>query len=166
MIQMTPVKALIRRTLMRPGVILALALAAPSSASAGEAENILACIDAVESYSSRTVDEFDVRYTGRILGFSSAEWQGIVCEITLGQVYNLTVDGHQYIYEGFSGRQASIAYEGLEMDTEEAISLLESRIPLLERRLEDARDRLQMPSADIEEIQGFIAEGIARATGN
>lgn len=150
----------------RPLAIATLMLAAPTSASAGEAENILACIEAVESYSSRTVDEFDVRYTGRILGFSSAEWQGIVCEITLGQVYNLTVDGHEYIFEGFSGRQASVAFDGLETDTEEAISLLESRIQLLERRLEEARDSLQMPNPDIQEIEEFIGEGIARATGN
>jgi hypothetical protein len=100
------------------------------------------------------------------LGFSSAEWRGIMCEVSLASVYNLTVDGRQYVYEGFSGRQAKTAYESLERETDEAISLLESRAQLLERRLEDARSTLQLPNPDIEAIEDGIRNGIGRATGD
>ena len=139
---------------------------APLTATAGEAENILSCIQSVNAYTGKSVDEFDVRYEGRILGFSSAEWPGVMCEVSFASVYNLTVDGRQYVYEGFAGRQAKTAYENLERETEEAISLLESRVQLLERRLEDARSTLQMPSPDIEGVQDRIRDGIGRATGD
>jgi hypothetical protein len=146
--------------------ISALLLIAPLTASAGEAENILSCIQSVNAYTGKSVDEFDVRYEGRILGFSSAEWPGIGCEVSLASVYNLTVDGRQYIFEGFSGRQAKTAYESLERETKEAISLLESRAQLLERRLEDARSTLKFPNPDIEAVQKGIRYGIGRATGD
>jgi len=145
--------------------ISALLTIAPLTASAGEAENILSCIQSVNAYTGKSVDEFDVRYEGRILGFSSAEWPGIRCEVNLASVYNLTVDGRQYVYEGFSGRQAKTAYESLERETEEAISLLESRAQLLERRLQDAKSTLQLPNPDIEAVQEGIRYGIGRATG-
>ena len=146
--------------------ISALLSIAPLTASAGEAENILSCIQSVNAYTEKSVDEFDVRYEGRILGFSSAEWPGIMCEVSLASVYNLTVDGHQYVYEGFSGRQAKTAFGSLERETEEAISLLESRAQLLERRLEDARSTLQLPNPDIEAVNEGIRYGIGRATGD
>lgn len=139
---------------------------APLTATAGEAENILSCIRSVDAYTGKSVNEFDVRYEGRILGFSSAEWPGVMCEVSFASVYNLTVEGRQYVYEGFAGRQAKIAFETLEKETEDAISLLESRVKLLERRLEDSQSRLRLPDPDIEAINSRIRDGIARATGN
>lgn len=147
-------------------IFLVLAAMAPVTAYAGEAENILACIQSVNAYTGRSVDEFDVRYEGRFLGFSSAEWPGIKCEVSLGSVFNLTVDGRQYVYEGFSGHQAKTAFEGLERETQVATSLLESRVQLLERRLEDAKAALQMPNPDIGAVQEGIRYGISRATGD
>ncbi|WP_090060925.1 hypothetical protein [Celeribacter neptunius] len=139
--------------------------ASPSAVRAGDAGNILACIEAVEAYSARKVDEFDVRYTGRILGFSTAEWKGIQCEVSFEQVFNLTVDGQLYVVEGFAGREARSAFSQLEVDTDEAVSLLESRIQLLKNRLEEAEMKLQQPSPDIAAVSDYIHSGIARATG-
>ena len=138
---------------------------APLTALAGEAENISSCIQSVEAYTGKSVDEFDVRYEGRILGFSSAEWPGVVCEVAFASVHNLTVDGRQYVYAGFAGKKAKTAYENLERETEEAISLLESRVQLLERRLEGSRSTLRLPNPDIEGANSYVRDGIARATG-
>lgn len=145
--------------------IAALITIAPLTAFAGEAENILSCIQSVGAYTGKSVDEFDVRYEGRILGFSSAEWPGVVCEVSFASVYNLTVDGRQYVYAGFAGKQAKTTYENLERETEEAISLLQSRIQLLERRLEGSRSTLRLPNPDIEGANSYVRDGIERATG-
>lgn len=139
---------------------------APLAALAGEAENILACINMTKLFSGKVVDEFDVRYTGHMLNFSTAEWRGVSCSVKLGYVDSLTVEGRQYIVDGFAGAQAKTAYLTLEKETEEAVSLLESRVQLLERRLEDARSALQQPEPNIVSIQSHIHEGISRATGN
>lgn len=146
--------------------ISALLSIAPMTASAGEAENIMSCIQSVNAYTGKSVDEFNVRYEGHILGFSSAEWPGIRCEASLASVYNLTVDGRQYVYEGFSGRQAKNTFEGLERETEEAISLLESRVQLLDRRLQDAKSALKLPNPDLAAVQESIRYGIGRAIGD
>lgn len=138
----------------------------PTVSLAGEAENILACIRAVDEFADQSVDEFDVRYTGRIIDFSTAEWPNVVCEVKLGSVYNLTVNGTQHIVEGFAGIEAKAAYSALELETEDAVSLLESRIAILERRLSDAKSNLQQPSPNIMEIENYVREGIARSTNN
>ena len=78
---------------------------APLTAFAGEFETIISCIQFVNAYTRKYVDEFYVCDVGRILGFCSAEWSGIECEINLTFVYNLTVDGRRYFYERISGRQ-------------------------------------------------------------
>ena len=137
----------------------------PFAATAGEAENILACIKKTELFSGKVVDEFDVRYNGRFLDFSTAEWPGVKCSVKLGYVDALTVDGRKYIVDGFAGAQAKTVFLTLEKETEEAVSLLESRVQLLERRLEDARSKLRQPSHDVDSIQSHIREGISRATG-
>lgn len=138
----------------------------PLASLAGEAGNILACIDKIKIFSGKVVDEFDVRYTGRIVNFSTAEWRGISCSVKLGYVDSLTVDGRRYIIDGFAGTQAKSTYQTLEKETKEAVALLESRVQILERRLDDARSELQKPNPEITSILSYIREGISRATGN
>ena len=143
-----------------------LLLTAPVYASAGEADNIMACISSVKLFSGKIVDEFDVRYTGRILGMSSAEWKGVKCSVKLGYIDELTVDGKQYIVDGFAGIEAKRSFDLLEKETGDAISLLESRVELLQRRLDQAKSRLKEPDPDIPEITAKVRDGIGRATGN
>ncbi|UWR25085.1 hypothetical protein K3757_11425 [Sulfitobacter sp. S223] len=144
---------------------LALALNLPAEAFAGEAGNILACIQAVEAFTGQVVDEFDVEYTGRILGMSTANWPGVECEPMLESVFNLSVNGKQYVVEGFAGMEAKRTFETLESETEDAVSLLNSRIRILERRLDEAEAQLKEPDLIISEIEDYVSVGIAKATG-
>ena len=105
----------------------------PVYASADDADNIMACISSIELFSGKIVDEFDVRYTGRIITMSSAEWEGIDCSVKLGYIDSLTVDGKQYIVDGFAGIEAKRSFEVIEKETEDAVSLLESRVEILKK---------------------------------
>ena len=145
--------------------VLAFSLIIPNLSLASEAGNILACINAVKSYTGKTVDEFDVNYTGRILAFSSAEWSGIKCEVSFDSVQNLTVDGKKYVIDGFSGKDSKRTYEQISTETEQAVSLLNSRVKLLEQRLERSEAQLRQPNPNFKEIKDFIASGISKATG-
>ena len=138
----------------------------PINVNAGEAENILVCIKAVKDFSGKNVAEFDVRYTGRILGMRSAEWKGVKCSVKLGYIDNLTVDRKNYIVDGFAGIEAKRTFDLLEKETDEAVSLLESRVELLKGRLEEARAKLRLPNPDISSTKERIRDGISRATGD
>ena len=146
-------------------LVVALTFVAPTTSTASEAGNILACINAVKAYTGKTVDEFDVNYTGRFIKFSTAEWTGIKCEVMLDSVHSLKVDGTTYVVDGFAGYPAKSAYETIEKQTEDAVSLLESRIKLLERRLDGSMQKLKRPNPDISEIKEYIETGISKATG-
>jgi hypothetical protein len=145
--------------------LILLSLTLPTTSIASEAGNILACINAVKTYTGKTVDEFDVNYTGRFIKFSTAEWTGIKCEVSLDSVHSLKVDGTTYVVDGFAGYPAKSAYETIEKRTEDAISLLESRIKLLERRLDGSEQKLKLPNPNISEIKEYIETGISKATG-
>ena len=145
--------------------LILLSLTLPTTSIASEAGNILACINAVKTYTGKTVDEFDVNYTGRFIKFSTAEWTGIKCEVMLDSVHSLKVDGTTYVVDGFAGYPAKSAYETIEKRTEDAISLLESRIKLLERRLDGSEQKLKLPNPNISEIKEYIETGISKATG-
>ncbi|MDE4063692.1 hypothetical protein [Phaeobacter gallaeciensis] len=144
--------------------VLAIA-AVPSVSFAGQGDNILACIEAVKAYNGRSVDEFDALYEGNIINRSEVKWPDIVCSVKLGLVFDLTVDGNQLIVDQFSGADAKATYERLENQTDEAIALIESRVQILERRLEDARAKLQKPQPDIAAVAAHVESGIAKATG-
>ena len=144
--------------------LLTQSLTLPTSSIASEAGNILACINAVKAYTGKVVDEFDVNYTGRFFNYSSAEWTGIKCEVLLDTVHSLKVDGKLYIVDGFAGYPAKRAYETMEKETDDAISLLESRIALLQRRLDQSEQKLKQQHPDISEIQLYITTNIGRAT--
>ena len=145
--------------------ISTIAMLLPASTYAGEAENIMACIKAVKSYSGKMVDEFDVNYKGKIINFSIAKWPGIECEVAFSEVYNLNVDGEVFVIDGFAGMDAKIAYEASATETADAISLLESRISLLKQRLDKAKTQLSQPSPLIDDIQEYVRNGIVKATG-
>ena len=145
---------------------LVLSIIIPSTSHAGEAENILACINTVKAYTGKTVDEFDANYTGKVLSFSTAEWTGIKCEVKVGFVNSLVVDGTAYVVDGYAGYPAKSAYKKIEKQTEDAVSLLESRIKLLERRLDGSEQKLMKPNPNISEIETYIETGIFKATGN
>ena len=143
-----------------------IAVLAPSTSGASEEGNIRACIDAIDAYSGKNVDEFDVRYDGRILGFSTASWPGVACEVSMDTVFNLTIDGKQYVVDQFSGVEAKKTFEMLSAETDEAIAILESRISSLKRRIDKTEKDLKIPNADISASSAYIMEGILKATGN
>ncbi|MDA9059824.1 hypothetical protein N9K33_05165 [Planktomarina temperata] len=138
----------------------------PNATFASEAGNILACINAVKTYTGKTVDEFDANYTGKIFSFSTAEWSGIKCEVAFDSVQNLTVDGEKYMVDGFSGIDAKRTYEQISEKTDKAVSLLNSRVKLLEQRLERSANQLRQPNPNLNEIKDFIATGVSKAVGN
>ena len=135
-------------------------------ALANEASSIRACIEAVTIHSTLLLDEFDVEYEKRLMRYDTVKWPGGICEIRQGQVYNLTINEKQLIYQGFAGMDAKVIFDVIEAETMSAVKLLKSRIKLLEDRFGDAKQNLTAPNPDLDVIAARIADGIARATGH
>lgn len=127
------------------------------------AENLGACVTAVKQFANKTVDEFDAEFEDKFISNDVAKWPGIICEVKLGSVQQLTVNGKRLIVDGFAGMRAKEAFSQLDQKTERAIAKLESRISLLEQRMEKAEAELKLPNPDIENISGYIESGIEKS---
>jgi len=79
-------------------VLMAL-IALSGPVMAGETENIQSCIKAIKDNTGKLADEFDVQYESHLIAFDIARWPGIDCEVMLGEVQNLAVDGKTFIVE-------------------------------------------------------------------
>ncbi len=123
--------------------LTAIVLFSHSNVNAGEAENIQACATKSKEFAGVILDEFSASYEGNWLSASIVKWENVECEAKLGTVYNLTINGKNYIYEGFSGKKSYELNKKLEEKTNSAIKMLETRIRLLEQRMENVTLKLK-----------------------
>ncbi len=132
---------------------------------AGEAENILSCVNRANEFSGVKLNEFEAVYEGKILSMSSVKWKNAFCEVKFGSVHNLQVNGIQYIYYGFAGKEAYDLNRILEAKTESAINQLKSRVSLLEQRMNQVKRNLQAPRPDAASLTRYINEGVEKSVG-
>lgn len=150
---------------MKKLLFISLVLLYAPFASAGEAENILSCVNRANEFSGVKLNEFEAVYEGKILSMSSVKWKNAFCEVKFGSVQNLQVNGMQYIYNGFAGKEAYDLNKILEGKTESAIKQLKSRISLLEQRMNQVKRNLQAPRPDAASLTRFINEGVEKSVG-
>jgi hypothetical protein len=134
-----------------------------STAFADDAENIEACVQKAKEFASVKLDEFDANYEGSWLQNDVAKWDNAVCEVTATKVYNLNIEGKNYIYRGFSGEESYKLNEMLEETTQDAISILRSRVSLLEKRMENVTTKLKLVNPDHQDLVGYIKKGVDKA---
>lgn len=132
---------------------------------AGEAENISACVKKAKEFSGVVLDAFDVAYEANTLAPSTAKWSNAFCEVKLGGVYSLTVNGDVLVYRGYAGKESYDLNEELERKTDAAINQMNSRIALLKQRKNQVSVSLQRPKPDYVWLTRFINEGIDKALG-
>jgi hypothetical protein len=144
------------------GLILALAT---NAVMAGDAENISACVKKAKEFSGVALDAFDVSYKGNVLSMSVAKWSNATCEVKVGQVYNLDVNGTNFIYQGYAGKESYDLNEELERKTDAAIDQMNSRIALLKQRKSQVSVSLQRPSPNLPWLTQYINEGIEKSVG-
>jgi hypothetical protein len=132
---------------------------------AGEAENILSCVNRANEFSGVKLNEFEAVYEGKILSMSSVKWKNAFCEVKFSSVHNLQVNGIQYIYYGFAGKEAYDLNRILEAKTESAINQLKSRVSLLEQRMNQVKRNLQAPRPDAASLTRYINEGVEKSVG-
>ena len=135
------------------------------SAFSGEAENISACVNKSKEFSGVVLNEFNVKYEGNVLARSVATWENATCEIKLGKVYTLEVNGIVYIYEGFAGKASYDLNNNLQAKTDEAVKLLNSRIALLQQRASQVSVSLTKPKPDQAYLTRYINQGIEQSIG-
>lgn len=135
------------------------------NAFSGEAENITACVNKSKEFSGVVLNEFNVKYEGNILARSLAKWDNALCEIKLGKVFTLEVNGAVYIYEGFAGKKSYDLNNTLQAKTNEAIGLLNSRIALLQQRASQVAVSLTKPKPDFQHLTNYINQGIEQSIG-
>lgn len=147
-------------------LLLAMAwLALNTPVSAGETENIQACMAALKANTGKVVDEFDVQYESHFLTFDVARWPEVECEVVVGEVHNLTVAGRKLIVEGWPSPEAKAAYEALELEVSAATDQLNTRQQLIESRLSEAYEKLRQPGADVDAASDYVRQGIQKALG-
>lgn len=140
-------------------------MAASTAAFAGDAENIDACVKKSKDLAGVTLDPFAAAYEGNIFSMSIAKWNNAFCEVKLGSVYNLQVDGKQVVYKEFSGKESYDLNNELQARTEQAISQLNSRIALLRQRADQVAASLKQANPNRQWLKQYIEEGIERAVG-
>lgn len=150
---------------MKKIVIGLFLLLASNIASAGEAENISACVKKAQEFSGVVLDAFDVSYKGNILDMSTAKWSNAFCEVKLGEVYTLQVNREVLIYRGYAGKESYDLNEELARKTDEAINQMNNRIALLKQRKSQVSVSLQRPKPDYAWLTHYINEGIEKSLG-
>lgn len=150
---------------MKKSVLLILAILASKLVVAGTAENIQACVLKANEFAGVKLNEFDVNYQGNVLSMSTAKWVNAFCEVKLGQVYNLQVQGRQLIYNQFAGKDSYDLNKTLEGKTEAAINQLRARISLLEQRMNQASQKLKLPKPNHASVAKYIDDGISNSIG-
>jgi hypothetical protein len=131
-------------------------------ALAGDAENIKACADAA-NLAGAQVDPYQAVYTPSYLKFSVSEWKGVKCEVAMGRVYNLTVNGAEVIYKEFRGRAAFELNQRLEREIDSAVKSLNTRAKLIESMKRSTEERLKSPSADLISLEREVQSHVKRA---
>lgn len=142
-----------------------LMMAVSTFAFAGDAENIAACVKKAKEFSGVTLEDFDVSYKGNWLSMSIAKWSNAYCEVKVGEVYELLVNGEYVIYKGFVGKGAYELNKILQERTDMAINKLNSRVTLLRQRMEKATEELKKARPSHDELTRYIEEGIEKSTG-
>ena len=132
---------------------------------ADDAGNIQACVSKAKEFANVLLNEFDVIYEGNWIDLSVAKWtdHDTVCKVKFESVYDLRIKGKIYIYEGFAGQESYNLNNKLQKHTEEAIEKMESRITLLEKRMEKVTNKLRTNDPDHSALKGYINIGIERA---
>lgn len=136
-----------------------------SQAVAGDAENISACVKKAKEFSGVSLDVFDASYEGNLLSMSVAKWRNALCEVKVGEVYNLNVNGRNLIYRGYAGEDSYDLNVELDRRTEEAINQMNGRIALLKQRKNQVSVSLQRPKPDHVWLTRYVNEGIEKSLG-
>lgn len=150
---------------MKKTVLGLLMMAVSTFAFASDAENIAACVKKAKEFSGVILDEFDVNYKGNWLSMSIAKWSNAYCEVKVGEVYELSVNGEFVIYKGFAGKGAYELNKILQEKTDLATNKLNSRVALLRQRMEKATEELKKARPSHEELTRYIDEGIEKSIG-
>lgn len=146
--------------------ILWVAFLFSANASAGDADNITACVNKAKEFSGVTLDPFAVKYEGNYVEFSTAKWPEATCEVKMSQVYNLQVNGQYFVYKGYAGRDAYELAMSLQARTNEAVKQMRSRIALLEQRSNQASNSLRKPNPNQKHLAQYVDEGILKSIGS
>lgn len=142
-----------------------LMMAFSTHAFAGDAENIAACVKKAKEFSGVTLEDFDASYKGNWLSMSTAKWSNAYCEVKIGEVCELSVNGEYVIYRGFAGKGSYELNKILLEKTDLAINKLNSRVALLRQRMEKATEELKKARPSHEELTRYIEEGIEKSIG-
>jgi len=141
-------------------------MAVSASAFSGDAENIAACAKKAKEFSGVILEEFDVNYEGNWLSMSIAKWSNAYCEVKIGEVYKLSINGELVIYDGFAGKGAYDLNKALKEKTDLTINKLNSRVSLLRQRMEKATEELRKPKPSHDELMRYIDEGVEKSICN
>ncbi len=150
---------------MKKSLIWLLLMVATNTALAGDAENISACVKKAKEFSGADLDAFNATYKGNLVSFSTAKWSNAFCEVKLGEVHSLHVNGEILIYKGYAGKAAYELNEELARRTDETINQMNNRIALLKQRKNQVSASLQRPKPNHEWLSRYVNEGIEKSLG-
>ena len=156
-----------KRTIIAAAVV-ALSGTSAFAGSAKEGRHIEMCVEAAEAYAGVSLDEFDASYDdGGWLGTSKVTWPNASCEplklFGAESVFSLTVNGTEYIVQGYAGRDALNAAKVIEVEVGAAIEELEKRISILRNTAKKADNNLRSVDADTDKMLENVRTRIDKA---
>lgn len=129
-------------------------------ANASQAEDIHICVNAGAKHANLQLNELTAEYESNFISDNVVIWPGIKCDIRFGGVYNLEINGQNYVYRGFAGEHLYNLNAAFEAATASTIDRLKSRISLLEGRMEFTTKELQGENASPETAFEYIKKGL------
>ena len=148
-----------KRTIIAAAVV-ALSGTSAFASSAQEGRIIGMCVEAAEAYAGVYLDEFDADYNkGGFFSDTEVTWPNAKCVPDkagiIGDVpvpHTLTIEGVEYIVEGYAGRDALYAAKVIEEETDAAIEELKKRISILRNDAYKADKSLSNAGVDAEAV--------------
>lgn len=147
------------------GVAAFVLMSASTLATAGDAENIDACVKKAKNLAGVTLDPFAASYEGNVFSMSTVKWSNAFCEVKFADVYILQINERQIIYKGYAGKESYDLNQKLQERTENAINQLNSRIALLRQRAEQVSEKLKQANPGHGQLTRYVDEGIAKSLG-
>lgn len=147
------------------GVAAFILMLAPMLATAGDAENIDACVKKAKDLAGIALDPFAASYEGNVFSMSAVKWSNVFCEVKFADVYTLQINERQIVYKGYAGKKSYDLNHTLQERTEDAINQLNSRIALLRQRAEQVSKKLKQANPDHDQLAEYVDEGIAKSLG-
>ena len=132
----------------------------PAAAFSGETENIFGCAEAAKNYGGVTLGVSDAKYEGKIVSNSKVFWDGVICEVKVGEVNSLTIDGVQVVADGWPVAANRDEFDSIAGMIDREIATLEKKQEKLRQLSGEVERQFRTQETDADELRNEVERWI------